>query len=101
MSGWQTRANCSRSELVRVPFGLSLEMSESWMSLEKGRRHSIGGVVELDGIQVPPIPRPDASTVPRKVGAESTISAHWVGQLASSLASHRKSSSWSRTAVER
>jgi hypothetical protein len=49
----------------------------------------------------PAMPKPDASTVRRKVGAESTTSAQWVGRAVSSWASQRKSSSWSWTGWER
>jgi hypothetical protein len=100
-SGWHTSASCSRSELVMVPLMLSLETRASWISCAKGKRQSSGARWGVVGIQVPPMPKPDASTVPMKVGAESTISAQRVGRAVSSWASQRKSSSWSWTGWER
>jgi hypothetical protein len=99
--GWHMSASCSRSELVMVPPMFSLETRASWISCAKGKRQSSGASWGWVGIQVPPMPKSDASTVPIKVGAELTISAHRVRCAVSSWASQRKSSSWSWMGWER
>jgi hypothetical protein len=78
-SAWQTSAVCSKSELVSVPILLLLLMSWAEIVGEKGSHQSSGLSLGFGEIHVPPMPTPHASTIPKKVGDESTASAHRVG----------------------
>jgi hypothetical protein len=100
-SAWQTSAVCSKSELVSVPFVLLLLTSWAEIAGEKCSRQSSGARLGFGEIQVPPMPTPHASTVPEKVGDESTASAHQVGRVPRSAETQRMSLSWSWTAVDK
>jgi hypothetical protein len=98
MSWWHTAPVCSRSELVMSPAGLSVLTSREHNVSENGNRQSSGARRLAGSSQTPPMPVPEASTVPRKRGSESTSSPQRVGREARDEASQRKSSSWSCTA---
>ena len=80
------------------PVGQSDEIRRVTISGGNWARHRIGGCAASASNQVPPMPMPQASTVPRKAGSLSTNSPHLVGREEISFASHRRSSSWSCTA---
>jgi hypothetical protein len=83
---------------VRSPLLFVEETRRDVIVASNWKRQSRGGRCRLVESHTPPMPKDEASTVPKKAGVESTISAHRVGRLPRFWSSQRKSSSWSWTA---